>query len=374
MSKRTNTAVWMENQQRWQIKVQKRGERRTFYSSAPGRKGQREANTKADRWLDDGINGNIKVARLFPAFLEDQKARNGTGSYVNNESIGRNWILPTVGRRYIYDLTVQDLQNILNKANKKGLANKTLCNIRGTITAFLRFARKSNTTTLYPDDLVIPRGAPKGKRKVLQENHINILFTSSKTTHQGIECADWYINAYRFLAAVGLRPGELCELQRRQQSDKKNVTVHGSYNKFKEHTTGKNDNANRTFILFPLAEGILKDQELMLKKAGIVSPYLFPDLDGKQATSRRLYKRWQRYQTVNGFTKDEHISLYELRHTFVSLCKKKIPEALIKPFIGHSTKMPSYDTYGHQMKGEMELVANMLEEIYTDILQKEAKK
>lgn len=35
--KRTNTAVWMEKQKRWQIKVQKDGERRTFYSFKPGR-------------------------------------------------------------------------------------------------------------------------------------------------------------------------------------------------------------------------------------------------------------------------------------------------------------------------------------------------
>lgn len=56
MAKRTNTAVWMGKQKRWQINVQKYGERRSFYSSTPGRTGQREANAKADAWLDDNIS------------------------------------------------------------------------------------------------------------------------------------------------------------------------------------------------------------------------------------------------------------------------------------------------------------------------------
>lgn len=49
MGRRTNTAQWLPNQKRWQIKVQKDGQRRTFTSAKPGRTGQREANRKAGR-------------------------------------------------------------------------------------------------------------------------------------------------------------------------------------------------------------------------------------------------------------------------------------------------------------------------------------
>mgnify|MGYP000375794216 FL=1 len=42
--KRTNTAQWYDKQKHWQIKVQKNGVRKSFYSSTPGRAGQREAN------------------------------------------------------------------------------------------------------------------------------------------------------------------------------------------------------------------------------------------------------------------------------------------------------------------------------------------
>lgn len=46
MGRRTNTATW--NGKRWRIDVQKDGARKSFYSSKPGRTGQREANAKAD--------------------------------------------------------------------------------------------------------------------------------------------------------------------------------------------------------------------------------------------------------------------------------------------------------------------------------------
>ena len=58
MGKRTNTAQWVESTQRWRVSVQKDGVRKQFYSSRPGRTGQREANAKADAWLDDGIDAH----------------------------------------------------------------------------------------------------------------------------------------------------------------------------------------------------------------------------------------------------------------------------------------------------------------------------
>ena len=45
MTTRTNTAKWTGT--RWRIDVQKDGTRKSFYSSTPGRTGQREANAKA---------------------------------------------------------------------------------------------------------------------------------------------------------------------------------------------------------------------------------------------------------------------------------------------------------------------------------------
>ena len=79
MGMRTNTAQWLPNQNRWQIKVQKDGVRKTFTSAKPGRTGQREANAKADAWLDEGICSTTKrCLEVWNEYLISVRATAGT--------------------------------------------------------------------------------------------------------------------------------------------------------------------------------------------------------------------------------------------------------------------------------------------------------
>ena len=57
MPTRKTEAAWIESRKRWQINVQIEGERRTFTSSSPGRKGKIEAEKKADHWLESRLIG-----------------------------------------------------------------------------------------------------------------------------------------------------------------------------------------------------------------------------------------------------------------------------------------------------------------------------
>lgn len=89
MSKRTNTAVWQEAYSRWRVAVQKDGVRRYFYSSTPGRTGQREANRKADAWLEDGIGAKVgRVEDVYKLWIAGLKQ---TTSASNYEPIESRW-------------------------------------------------------------------------------------------------------------------------------------------------------------------------------------------------------------------------------------------------------------------------------------------
>ena len=97
MGKRTNTAVWMEKQQRWQIKVQKNGERRAFTSATPGRTGQREANRKADAWLDDGIaNTRVLVENVYVQWIGELKLTTSRSNWEPVESRWKVWVKPVI--------------------------------------------------------------------------------------------------------------------------------------------------------------------------------------------------------------------------------------------------------------------------------------
>ena len=117
MGKRTCTAVWLEKYGRWQINVQKDGKRKTFSSYKPGRAGQREANAKADAWLDEGIvSTSTKVSKLYADWLDDLSCTAGTSYLTECQKYGEYYILPVCGSLRIGDLTEAHLQTVLNKA------------------------------------------------------------------------------------------------------------------------------------------------------------------------------------------------------------------------------------------------------------------
>ena len=111
MSIRTNTAVWVESRQRWQINVQKDGVRKTFTSAKPGRTGQREANRKADEWLEHSvISTSTKVDVLYPQFLASKRATTSLSNCRPMDGRWRNKIQPLIGQKSIGRLTDGDLQ------------------------------------------------------------------------------------------------------------------------------------------------------------------------------------------------------------------------------------------------------------------------
>ena len=359
--KRTNTAVWMEKQKRWQIKVQKDGERRSFYSSKPGRTGQREANAKADAWLDEGIEGTKKrVADLFDEYVEELKQTTSESNWHKIESYGKIWIKPSVGFKKIENISENDFQKIMNEMHKKGLSKKTIQCFRATVAQFCKYCRRIKVSTLNPEFLEIPKGAYTKEKIILQPEHLTILFSVSTTIKRGSRVEDPLIHAYRFQVLTGLRPGELMGLKWEDIWDNI-VHIRRSINYLGEETKGKNENAIRNFALTESAKNELKAQWVLCsKKEG---PIFFANGTYKSA-QHEYYRQWTKYCESNGIPKT---SAYMLRHTFVSFAKG-LPEGQIKALVGHSKNMDTLGVYSHEMKNDLQKTADSLESIIQDIL------
>lgn len=255
MGRRTNTAQWLPNQKRWQIKVQKDGQRRTFTSAKPGRTGQREANRKADAWLDDGIcNTTKRCSEVWAEYLISVKATAGTSYIEQVEKNGRNYILPVIGTRQIGDLSTGMLQDVLNRAYKEGclnpsskrqsrgnLSRKTLQGIRGVEVSFIKWARQHKYTTLRPEDenLTVPKGARQKGRKILQPDSLRVLLSTDTRVVRGKVEPDENVHAYRLAVMTGLRPGELLGL-RVGDLDGDRLHIGRAINRQNEETSGKN--------------------------------------------------------------------------------------------------------------------------------------
>lgn len=362
MSKRTNTAAWLKSQQRWQIKVQKDGVRRSFTSSDPTKKGQREANAKADAWLDEGIIQDKRVSELWDGYAEGQKSKSTT-TYKKSVYIGDAWVKPKIGHKKISALTEQNLQDIINaaaiggKRNKeKGLSKKSLENIRAEIKAFLKYCRKSRVTTMFAEDLTIPAGAKRSQKAIIQPEHLETLFKSDISTFKGKPIVDPYINAYRLAVLTGLRPGELMALTWNDIKGGR-IFVKRSINIFSEETQGKNKNAVRAFVMPPEVAEIIEDQ----RKLTLTAQTVF-----EISTQHNFRDCWYRYCLYNGIPK---ITPYEMRHTFVSMAKI-LPEGMVKQLVGHSKDMDTFGTYGHLIGDDAKAVADALSEVFKHLIKK----
>ncbi len=337
MSIRTNTAKWDDKRQHWVITVQKDGKRKWFYSPIKGRTGQREANKKADEWLDCGIDYNTTFEKLYKKWLDIVKATTSESNYNDREKHGRIWILPAVGHKKMQNLTEQDFQNILDAAYIAGKAEKTIKNIKGTIITFMKFARKSKATTLTLEFLTVAKGAPKPQREILLISDIKKLFEPEQKPY-------WYLNAFRFIFLTGMREGELIRLKKSDIHDGKCHIL-----------KGKTENAKRSFILTPEMKLVIQEQLEQIECFD--NDILFPSIRGMLTPRTSLYNQWKRYQEHNNF--NNSISIHEIRHTLISY-SKEIPLELLKSQVGHSNTMDTFGQYGHKTENDYNELAEHL--------------
>ena len=336
--------------------MQKDGQRKYFYSSTPGRTGQREANRKADAWLEDGVGVKAgRVEDVYKLWLEGLKQTTSAGNWEPVESRWRVWVLPIIGKKRVNALTDADLQTIVNKAHAAGKSRKTLQLLAGDLRAFCKFCRKAKLSTYLPEDVQIPAGARLKGKKVLQPDDLVKLFSIDTTLYRGKRVHDDYINAYRFEVLTGLRPGELLGLR---WADIRGSTVNLSraINVKGIETRGKNENAVRSFVLSDVARAVLEAQRAITGHCESVFCL---------ETERRYYKRWKVYCAANDL---QPVSLYELRHTFVSVVKT-LPAGEVKDLVGHSEDMDTFGIYSHTLTGEDIATAQAVNAVFLKLLQ-----
>ncbi len=367
MAERKNEAKWLDKYQRWQINVQKDGKRKTFYSKTPGTKGKIDAEKQADKWLKGNFeNPTMRFAKLYELFLQEKELLKGksSGDLRNHQNMGKNFLLPELGTKKVEHITLGDWQNCINNAfqqsQTKGrpLSAKSLKNIRASMTAVYAYARRHNIPLVKPEYLQIPKSAPVGQRKILTPEDIKKLFDDSIEPF-------WYIHYVRFLLITGLRPGEAAGIRADEDIKDNILTIKRSINNLGEITDGKNANALRSQYLPEIAQKIVTDQRQMLKQNSIISPWLFPNTIGDISNPHEIYKKWVRFRDKNQITA---CSLYELRHTMVSITKNGVPTHLLKMVLGHTEAMDTYGVYGHEFAGDLQNVANATQNIFQTIL------
>ena len=362
---RKNEAKWYDSAKRWQIKIQKDGERRTFFSSTKGTKGKIAAEKAADAWLESGlVSESTKCGELLDAYFGHISKSTSKSNANQQENFVKNYLKPAIAAKKIKKLTLLDLQAIIDNAYaQKNLSQKTLKNLRGCISGFIKYCRLGNYTNLNTADLTIPRSAKRPSKEILARSSIQTLFTKDVTQFRGALQADWCIHAYRLAVLEGLRPGELLGL-RWEDLNGSTLTIHQSINDLGEVTDGKNENANRTIVLTGLAMQEIEAQRKQLHDRGMVCKWIFPNEKCQPFRQKAFRNRWYKYCETNQISA---VTPYELRHTFVSICDE-MPDGLKKQVVGHSRNMDTNGIYGHRKTGDLERAAAYSDAAFRAIL------
>lgn len=364
------TPIWNEKEKRWTLRIQREGMSRKFSSVKPGPSGKREVLRRAREWENGKNSTTIFVASIWPLFLLDIEKRTGKGEYYQqHEKYGRIYILPAVGKKKLSSMTQSAWQSIINEATptqrykKDGtamrgpdqLSKKTLANLRDAIMAFCRFCFSDRLIDNIPTRLYVPKDAETKAVEVLSTKQIKAVFDLVATPG-----GYWYANAWKIMLLFGYRPGEVYGLQR-SDVDHTVLTIRRSVSAFGSVTPGKNKNARRRTYLSPIFCRILNEQQMMLNKARVESEWLFPTREGAQPVPKTSYEEFKHFAEEIGFSG----SPYSLRHTFISYMKDKLPEVMLKAAVGHSKMMNTFETYGHEIEGDLKKTADIVDGEFT---------
>lgn len=345
------SVIWIEKEKRWSMRVSINGTIRRFTSRKPGTAGKREVLRKYREFIDGHGVSPILVSDAWNQFTEQVILKNGrTDAFISLDKYGRNYILPRIGKMIVQNVTLLDLQDIINKAKpvsgKEQLSRKTLSNLRSSIMQFVRFCIAAEYMDPLRGELFIPKTAPKKEKVILQPSDIRRLFEGPAD--------DWYINIFRFGCVTGLRTGEILGIK---TSDIKNgiLTINRSINVRNEITPGKTENARRQLYLNKVARRII--DENIKRNTQLKTDWIFCSKSGGPLSQSTLRNNWIRIAAERGLPG----SIYSLRHTFISLMKNEMPESMLKTIVGHGAKMDTYGIYGHIVDGELQKAAKIID-------------
>lgn len=347
------TPVWIDNEKRWSLRCQVKGIQRRFTSSKPGISGKKEVLKKYRAFMFGETYETLIFSEAWARFLDYIIDKNGkTESYINLEKYGRLYILPRLQKKMLNTIGLSDFQQCISKARRTSggnapLSRRTLRNLKATIMQFIHFAVNNGYMDPLRGQLYIPAAAPSTERVILQPSDISRLFAGSSADN-------WYINIFRFALVTGLRTGEVLGIQNGDIKDNV-LTINRAINCRNVITEGKNPNARRRIYLNKIARQIISENQF--RNGRLLTPWVFCSKTGGPLSQSTLRNAWLKLAAERNLPGCP----YSLRHTFISLLKNEMPEAMLKSIVGHSASMDTYGIYGHVVNGEMEQASRIID-------------
>lgn len=269
-------------------------------------------------------------------------------------------IKPVIGKKLLIDIKSSDIQSVIAKMNKKGLATKTMKHAKTVMSGAFSRALIDKLIAENPvKDIEIPIKQAK-ERKTLNKEELLKLLDRLKTSR-------WIWSA-KFALVTGCRRGELLALK---WSDidfvNKRIKIDES-----NSSTGLGDTKNSKIHYAPLSDKAIlylqKQKEMLInefnpalynEKLG-TADIVFPNQKGKMMNPNTYYQVISRAAKKAGVYATPHC----LRHTFVYNSRHKLSLKELQNILGHDESTTTLDIYGDMINESTDVTAKKIDETF----------
>jgi integrase len=322
----------------YRMSKQVNGVRKYFYGSTA-----KESKRKYEAYNGNYSNASVLVLTGFDNYMTEYVSVQSKSTYAQYDAMAKQFILPVIGRLRIERVIPFNIQNVLTHARKIDgslLSESTLKTIRKVMHGYFEYERRIKRTIKENPctDITIPKVPRTKEKRAATPEELKRIWIHMAKSH--------YFYCFQFLLITGIRPSEACGLK---YSDIKQGKISISETRTRhEVTDGKTRNAKRLIDVTPAMLEIINMNKMYLKSKEIDSDYLFPTKDGFPSNSGYITHSWCRLKKGTDIT----LSLYELRHTYISLMIDKLPLKDLQRIVGHSSRMDTSTTYAHSFQKE----------------------
>ena len=319
-----------------------------------------------DRWLEHYARPTVKLS-----------------TYCSYELYIRAHIKPALGREYLRELTVDNLQDFFNERGQNGnlkgdggLSAKTLTNMRNMLhLAFAQAVQNGMIPGNPVEGIRLPR-AEKKEMRVLDREEQDKLIAAARSAE---EPAAFGIVFDLF---TGIRIGELCGLRwENVQMDEQTFRICETRNRLPNHDddidastsvrtlpTTKTDNSRRTVYLLDELYRDLVEYKAAQEKIAEEHPgynaggYVFCQPNGQPYEPRTYQDVFKRCVKRAGI---RDANFHSLRHTFATRSLEQGMDVVtLSRLLGHANPSITMDKYGHALEDHKRSSIQRLGKLY----------
>jgi integrase len=363
--------TWNAERKRWEIRLTIDGKRH----KVTGRK-QEQVRDRADMLrrnaeLGPGLPAEMTVSRYLEHWISEVLPLTDLAQTTREqyERMVRLYVIPTIGRRRLDQLSPADVRSMLARLNDQGLSPATLRQARSVLSRALRTAEIDGLVTRNAARLVDGVRQASKEGRTLTPDEARTLLSAA----QGHE----YEALVNVLLSLGLRKGEALGLS---WSD---VDLDGRPPKLTVRRALKKDTRDRTYLDAPKTARSRRTIHLPAPLVDVLRRHKVRQTEQRLAFGPGWGGRWADEDLV--FTTSIGTALdpnrvnrqvqqlavdaglgrwtpHELRHSAASLLiAQGVPLKTISEMLGHSSIRVTADVYGHLFDDARAEVATAME-------------